>query len=88
MNAPLLIVTGLVVLVAGSGLAILNNACKNSHHGWCAPREDETQLSNRASGTLPPISLRWWTSCASPIRLAVDPPLAARSGQPIRYIPK
>jgi hypothetical protein len=28
MKAPLLIVMGVVVLVAGSGLAIMNNACK------------------------------------------------------------
>jgi hypothetical protein len=40
MKAPLLVVIGVVVLVAGSGLAILNNACKNSHHGWCAPVSD------------------------------------------------
>ena len=37
MKAPLLIVMGVVVLVAGSGLAVMNNACKSSHHGWCAP---------------------------------------------------
>jgi hypothetical protein len=39
-------------------------------------------------GASPSTSPSWWTSCASPIRLVVDPPLAARSGQPIRYIPK
>jgi hypothetical protein len=27
MKAPLLVVMGVVVLVAGSGLAIMNNAC-------------------------------------------------------------
>jgi hypothetical protein len=43
MEAPLLILMGVVVLVAGSGLAILNNACKNSHHGWCAPVSDVRQ---------------------------------------------
>ena len=37
MKARLLIVMSVVVLVAGSGLAIMNNACKSSHHGWCAP---------------------------------------------------
>jgi hypothetical protein len=37
MKAPLLIVLGTVVLVAGSGLAIMNNACKSSHHAWSAP---------------------------------------------------
>jgi hypothetical protein len=38
MKAPLLIVMGVVVLVAG--MAIMNNACKSSHHGWCAPVSD------------------------------------------------
>ena len=32
MKAPLLIIMGVVVLVAGSGVAIMNNACKS----WCA----------------------------------------------------
>ena len=36
MKAPLLIVA-LVLLIAGSGLAIMNNACKSGHHIWCAP---------------------------------------------------
>jgi hypothetical protein len=40
MKAPLLVVMGVVVLVAGSGLAIMNNACKSGHHGWCAPVSD------------------------------------------------
>jgi hypothetical protein len=35
MKAPLLIVA--LVLMAGSGLAIMNNACKSGHHTWCAP---------------------------------------------------
>jgi hypothetical protein len=39
MKAPLLIVLGAVVLV-GSGLAIMNNVCKSSHHAWCAPVSD------------------------------------------------
>jgi hypothetical protein len=34
MKAPLLIALA-VVLVLGSGLAIMNNACKSSHHAWC-----------------------------------------------------
>ena len=25
---------------AGSALAIMNNACKSSHHAWCAPISD------------------------------------------------
>jgi hypothetical protein len=39
MKAPLLIALA-VVLVAGSGLAIMNHACKSSHHAWCS------QMSN------------------------------------------
>jgi hypothetical protein len=34
MKAPLLIALA-VVLVAVSGLALMNNACKSSHHAWC-----------------------------------------------------
>jgi hypothetical protein len=38
MKAPFLIVLGAVVLVAASGLAMMNNACKSNHHNaWCAP---------------------------------------------------
>jgi hypothetical protein len=37
MKAPLLILVAAMVLVAGSGLAIMNNACKSGHHAWCAP---------------------------------------------------
>ena len=37
MKAPLLLVLGAVALLVGSGLAIMNNACKSSYHGWCAP---------------------------------------------------
>jgi hypothetical protein len=37
MKTPLLIVLAAVVLVAGSTLAIMNNACEYSHHVWCAP---------------------------------------------------
>lgn len=36
MKTPVLILLILVVLVAGSALAIMNNACKSSHHAWCA----------------------------------------------------
>jgi hypothetical protein len=36
MRAPLLIFFA-VVLVAGSGLAIMNNACKSGYRTWCAP---------------------------------------------------
>jgi hypothetical protein len=40
MKAPLLIALVTVVLLLGSSLAIMNSACKNSHHGWCAPMSD------------------------------------------------
>ena len=39
-EGPLLIVLGALVLAAGSGLAIINKACRTSHHGWCAPVSD------------------------------------------------
>ena len=25
------------LLVTGGALAVMNNACKSSHHAWCAP---------------------------------------------------
>jgi len=38
MKTPLfLIVLTVFVLAAGSTLAVMNNACKSSHHAWCAP---------------------------------------------------
>jgi len=37
MKTPLLIVLAAIVFVTGSTLAIMNNACKSSHHSWCAP---------------------------------------------------
>jgi hypothetical protein len=38
MKTPLWIaLTLVVVLGAGSGLAVLNQACKTGHHTWCAP---------------------------------------------------
>ena len=40
MNTPLLIVLAVVVLCTGSALAVMNNACKSSHHTWCAPTSD------------------------------------------------
>lgn len=40
MRAPLLIVLAVVVLGTGSTLAVMNNACKSSHHAWCAPSSD------------------------------------------------
>jgi hypothetical protein len=37
MKIRLLIALTLVALGAGSALAVMNNACKSSHHSWCAP---------------------------------------------------
>jgi hypothetical protein len=36
----LIIVVTTIVLVAGSGLATMNTACKSSHHAWCSPNSD------------------------------------------------
>ncbi len=40
MKTTLLIVLTAVVVGVGSTLAIMNNSCKSSHHGWCAPTSD------------------------------------------------
>jgi hypothetical protein len=40
MKTPMLIILAAIVLVAGSGLATMNAACKSSHHAWCAPNSD------------------------------------------------
>jgi hypothetical protein len=37
MKAPLAIILIAVVSVVVGALAIMNNACKSGHHGWCAP---------------------------------------------------
>jgi hypothetical protein len=37
MKTPLLIALVAVVFGVGSTLAIMNDACKSSHHAWCAP---------------------------------------------------
>ena len=37
MQRPLLIFLTVIVLLAVSALAIMNNACKSSQHEWCAP---------------------------------------------------
>ena len=36
MRTPAMIFV-VVLLVAGGTLALMNNACKTSHHTWCAP---------------------------------------------------
>jgi hypothetical protein len=35
MKTPLITVLVAVVLVVCSTLAVMNNACKSSQHGWC-----------------------------------------------------
>jgi hypothetical protein len=37
MKTPFLIALVAVVFGVGSALAIMNNACKNGRHAWCAP---------------------------------------------------
>jgi hypothetical protein len=37
MHGPLLIVLTAFVLLIVSALALMNNFCKSSQHGWCAP---------------------------------------------------
>jgi hypothetical protein len=37
MNTPLITVIIVVALIVGSGLSIMNKACKRGHHAWCAP---------------------------------------------------
>jgi hypothetical protein len=36
MRTPAIIFV-VVLLAAGGTLAVMNNACKTSHHSWCAP---------------------------------------------------
>jgi hypothetical protein len=38
MKTPIaIILTTLVLVVAGAALAAMNNACKSNHHAWCGP---------------------------------------------------
>jgi hypothetical protein len=49
MKTPLLILfTAAIVLATGGTLAIMNNACKNSRHAWCAPASDMRHHVNTA----------------------------------------
>ena len=41
MKTPIaIILTMLVLVVAGGALAAMNNACKSASHSWCAPHFD------------------------------------------------
>jgi len=37
MKTSVLIILTVTVLVVGSTLAVMNNACKSGQHTWCAP---------------------------------------------------
>jgi hypothetical protein len=37
MNSPLLAVLVMIVILIGSGLTMMNKACKSGYHAWCAP---------------------------------------------------
>ena len=41
MKTPLAIIFTAVTLAVVSTLAIMNNACKSGHHGWCAAKSAE-----------------------------------------------
>ena len=41
MKSPLsFVLAAVVVVITGSGMALMNNACKSSKHTWCAPVSD------------------------------------------------
>lgn len=40
-----------VVLLVGGGLAIMNNACKTSHHSWCAPSPHVSAVARTKGGS-------------------------------------
>jgi hypothetical protein len=50
MSKPAIILLGLLIVV-GSALALMNNACKTGRHSWCAP-ERSTALHIRLGESL------------------------------------
>jgi hypothetical protein len=44
MKTPL-IIFGLIVLVLGGALSLMNSACKSDRYSWCAPKASAPQLS-------------------------------------------
>jgi hypothetical protein len=50
MKTGLLIVLSAVVLVISSVLAVMNSACKTSHHTWCAPARSAIPHSKPGHG--------------------------------------
>lgn len=72
MKTPLLIVLTAVVLGVGSTLANMNNACKSSHHTWCAPRSD-TQHHVKTLGQLGvPLGSGFAPPATEPERIAAN----------------
>jgi hypothetical protein len=37
MNSPILAVLVIIIIMIGSTLTLMNKACKNGYHSWCAP---------------------------------------------------
>jgi hypothetical protein len=37
MNSPLLALRVMIVILIGSALTMVNEACKTGYHAWCAP---------------------------------------------------
>jgi len=50
MKTGLLIVLRAVVLVISSVRAVMNSACKTSHHTWCAPARSAIPHSKPGHG--------------------------------------
>jgi hypothetical protein len=48
MKNPVWIVLTTVVVLLGAGLAMMNNACKSSHHTWCAPNIQHHAMIGRS----------------------------------------
>lgn len=40
-----------VVLLMGGALAVMNNACKTSHHSWCAPSPYISAVTHTKGGS-------------------------------------
>ena len=40
-----------VVLLMGGALAVMNNACKTSHHSWCAPSPHISAVTRAKGGS-------------------------------------
>jgi hypothetical protein len=60
-----LLIVAAIVLLAGSGLAAMNSACKSTRHVWCSPlssiRQHVKPPADRVSGS-PRITGVWFQS--------------------------